>query len=705
MKDYRKFKIEADVQVVDLRGGTTTQLELIDEWEDKGEIMSTYEIYPYVGGKQVGYMDFIVHDFPENTEENYIEVISIQIDEEYRGLGISTEVYKAFSELYKSKYDGYPLERLFQNPIAEYSFRKAVSNGYVDSILLDNSRIRRDYKDDSKKQQWNDLRGKLPTDVQGEPAKVGGFKASIKTANSTIVDLRDLSITDLGVIRDHSKDDYKDEVRRISATIGNKKVGVLQFSILQNYPGGKISYEFEGTTVEKALYIDVIDVKDPYQGNGIATELYKKFGEIYESEFSGWPVGRYFMNPVAEYAFRKAVSLGWVSENAITEKYITRDKGEYSRLSEKVVDLRGKLPESVQGPQVWANRRDFRKILAAESLEGLNITHQITDSISFNAYSINKHSIEAFLDGEMIGYLKFMEEVSEFQPALEIDYLEVNKNYRGKGVARELYRKFGELYKNQFSGYPVNRSFINPVAEYTFAKAVEDGLVPAEAYNEDHFSRDYGKEETQQWVTELEPKLKDYRNSSKNATLNNNSLDKKSVARIDLRSIIQKSIEANKRHISDYRELKTNHIKDLRKCITEVNKMLTTAAPKIDESEIQYDVNDVELTNIEGTPYQATTISIKYNGDYAGDLIFAVYPEEEKIYIEQIEVWDVYQNLGLAQYLYKKFGELYKQNYSGWTVGRDFQNPTAEAAFKKAIEQGWVPAEALNEDHTKRSYE
>lgn len=110
------------------------------------------------------------------------------------------------------------------------------------------------------------------------------------------------------------------------------------------------------------------------------------------------------------------------------------------------------------------------------------------------------------------------------------------------------------------------------------------------------------------------------------------------------------------------------------------------------------------MSNITGEIYEVTTIGIKYNRDHAGELIFAIYPEEEKLYIENIEVWEVYQGLGLAQYLYKKFGELYREKYSGWSVGREFQNPAAEKAFSNAINFGWVPKEAFNEEHIVRTY-
>lgn len=128
------------------------------------------------------------------------------------------------------------------------------------------------------------------------------------------------------------------------------------------------------------------------------------------------------------------------------------------------------------------------------------------------------------------------------------------------------------------------------------------------------------------------------------------------------------------------------------------------ASPKIDESEINYEVNDVQMSSLEGDHYDAVTINIKYEGEYVGNLIFSVYEEDQRIYMENIEVWEHYRGLGLAQYLYKKFGELYSLNYNGWIVERNFQNPAAESAFMKAIELGWVPQEAFNENYTKRTY-
>lgn len=125
---------------------------------------------------------------------------------------------------------------------------------------------------------------------------------------------------------------------------------------------------------------------------------------------------------------------------------------------------------------------------------------------------------------------------------------------------------------------------------------------------------------------------------------------------------------------------------------------------KIDESEISYEVQEGTMRDIRGNEYESVTINIIYQNEYVGYLIFTVYPDKQQLYIEQIEVWDVYQGQGLAQYLYKKFGEIYRQNYMGWPVGRKFENPKAEQAFKRAIEKGWVPPEAYTEEYIDRTY-
>jgi Acetyltransferase (GNAT) family. len=129
--------------------------------------------------------------------------------------------------------------------------------------------------------------------------------------------------------------------------------------------------------------------------------------------------------------------------------------------------------------------------------------------------------------------------------------------------------------------------------------------------------------------------------------------------------------------------------------------MLTS---KINEDEVDYNVSESFSRDIYDNEIKIINVNILYNGEEVGYLMFSVDENNQKLFIENIEVWEVYRNQGIGQLLYKKFGELYRNNYNGWIVEREFQNPIAEQAFMKAIEKGWVPQEAFNEQTTKRTY-
>ncbi|MNW08692.1 hypothetical protein D3C71_2055260 [compost metagenome] len=59
------------------------------------------------------------------------------------------------------------------------------------------------------------------------------------------------------------------------------------------------------------------------------------------------------MNPVAEYAFRKAVSMGYINDFSLTDDYVQRHY-ETDEKKQQAKDLREKLPEFVRGPETWA---------------------------------------------------------------------------------------------------------------------------------------------------------------------------------------------------------------------------------------------------------------------------------------------------------------------------------------------------------------
>ncbi|MNN74162.1 hypothetical protein D3C81_1903320 [compost metagenome] len=79
--------------------------------------------------------------------------------------------------------------------------------------------------------------------------------------------------------------------------------------------------------------------------------LYKTFGEIYSQNYSQLPIVRDFVNPIAEYAYRKAIGLGWISEETLDESLITRRNNETNQ--QLWTNLRDKLPENIKGPINW----------------------------------------------------------------------------------------------------------------------------------------------------------------------------------------------------------------------------------------------------------------------------------------------------------------------------------------------------------------
>ncbi|MNC32782.1 hypothetical protein D3C75_811520 [compost metagenome] len=91
--------------------------------------------------------------------------------------------------------------------------------------------------------------------------------------------------------------------------------------------------------------------------------MYKKFGEIYNEKYNGWLISRYYVNPVAEYSFRKAVSLGWINEVSLDDSLVTRERRDksmrYMDVDKTWDELNNKLPNNVKGPETWAKKKVF----------------------------------------------------------------------------------------------------------------------------------------------------------------------------------------------------------------------------------------------------------------------------------------------------------------------------------------------------------
>lgn len=160
-----------------------------------------------------------------------------------------------------------------------------------------------------------------------------------------MINLRDITFTVESNETDptNQKADKKIEYD-IKCYCDDKELGLLQFTEYVNALGSNIDTSLPDEKIN-ILYFDWIEVKEQYRKFGIGQLLYKKFGEIYKEKFNGIPVARKFDNPVAEYSLKKAISLGWVSENAFSEQYTSRNESKYYSDLNVIKDLRNKIPE------------------------------------------------------------------------------------------------------------------------------------------------------------------------------------------------------------------------------------------------------------------------------------------------------------------------------------------------------------------------
>ena len=129
--------------------------------KDKDMLYDYCELQVFFSGVQVGQMDFRV-----DHDDSYLIIGRFDIKPEYRNMGIGQLFYKELGRIHGQNYPGHAISRTFENPIAEYSFRKAVSLGWIDDSTLDEGNIDR-ITNKERKELWTDLRQKLPEQYRG----------------------------------------------------------------------------------------------------------------------------------------------------------------------------------------------------------------------------------------------------------------------------------------------------------------------------------------------------------------------------------------------------------------------------------------------------------------------------------------------------------------------------------------------------------
>lgn len=516
--DVRKISVEYQADVADN-----------SEPEDNYFSMSQRIVATY-NGREIGYINFehVEQEPPEDEDfqhenegtslEEIIYLSKIEVPEQYRGLGISGILYKKFGEVYSQKFMGLQVERHFENPIAEYSFKKAIDEGWVPAEAYSANRSTRDYNTPEKQQLWQDLRQKLPENLQANRKN----KLFVLADNSEF-DLRNLQI-DFTVSEEDGY--YEESEERLEYEIEARlqdgtRVGGISFIAMKNVQDpSKIHSRILSlnriSPGSNIVFIEQVFVDEKMRNFGIGQLLYKKFGEIYNQNYDGWIVSRYYVNPIAEYAFKKAVSLGWINDSAIGDGKGTyrdrRDKGlKGVNIDTLWRDLRNKLPEQYQGDEQWElnSSNKFEKF-ASESLDirnGIDVEYSgsIGSSEYANGVQANVCMIVASLNSGEVGSIRFTEYKCDpngdfaGRDKLHIDLIKVENQYQNLGIGQLLLKKFGEVYQNEFDRLPVSADFHNPIAEYSYRKAISLGWISGWALDDDKLKRNYDKQDKTMW--------------------------------------------------------------------------------------------------------------------------------------------------------------------------------------------------------------
>ncbi|AEO93921.1 gp678 [Bacillus phage G] len=496
---------------------------------NNAKYVTDHEIYCDYYGEQIGYLHFSeFHDvnakdihpsLPSKYYNKLLYINNVLVNLDFRGWGIGTQLYKEFGEIYSRQFKDWPLAQVFVNPIAEYSFRRAIEKGSIPKSAYVEELIARDYNEEEKQKAKN-LFDWLPKDEQKD------FKQkmkNIKKEKSATINKGELNrmMKDMRRKLDKALDLRKIKANTIVEAIDaseaadlragitfdyQSNVGIDQsqteetetFQIVANLGGQQAGYMlFTAYLESQKITLDILLTNGKYKDVGFEMMLLAEFNTIYVDRFSGWPLARHFTDPFAELKFRQALEVGWLSRDMLNEEYITRD---YSDTDQKFWDntLKNVInDERVRGAHVI--RKDLRKTATNITIAPIEIER--------NQLNSREHKINIRRDGELLAELKYT--VYAEKEIIYVNYIEVFEQYRQNGLASLLYEEFSKDYNADYSGWKMTRVFINPVAEYAFQKAVSEGLFPAETLNS--IRRDYNHEDEELWYNELEPKLKDLR--------------------------------------------------------------------------------------------------------------------------------------------------------------------------------------------------
>lgn len=337
---------------IDYRDIDIELYDSIDSLSENNKKIHTHAIISTKNGEEVAHLVFA----EVNDNDNYLYLTDVHVDTEYIDSNLGINSYSEFLDIYSSSYKGWEVRANLENDASLNNFKKALKlKGMSSFDEIEEERTDSEDEQEIVQMMRNSSKKILRTRVLRNSISSKKYKKRMEglkvinqcdlrksaTTSKDVIDLRNLTF-------ENSVKNYGEEISNYIEVIANgKQLGYLLFLVSEE---------------EEMIYDIEIFINDQYQKLGVGTALYEEFGKVYETNYNGYIVKRFFVNPVAEYSFRKAVSLGLVPQSMLSEDNIMRDY--YLENNKKIRDLRNKLPENVRGPEVWA--KDMRRTKVAD---------------------------------------------------------------------------------------------------------------------------------------------------------------------------------------------------------------------------------------------------------------------------------------------------------------------------------------------------
>lgn len=124
----------------------------------------------------------------------------------------------------------------------------------------------------------------------------------------------------LHFVKGTNKDSIECKEYEIKGIQDNDTCCFLRYQIIK----GQIDVVGRGIITEEILSIEDINVNEDYRKQGLAMKMYQLLSDIYIKDFAGYKIIRKFVNPYAEYVFRKAVQDKKVDKTLLQNSKIER---------------------------------------------------------------------------------------------------------------------------------------------------------------------------------------------------------------------------------------------------------------------------------------------------------------------------------------------------------------------------------------------